>query len=94
MSTINQSGHASNFCQTIKSCAQMLPTKPKDSISEETAPIFVRIGQRVIDKIATTAIKPSLNLVVSFLGFAPFGPHPSHPHKAPAIKTNCKAALA
>jgi hypothetical protein len=88
MLTINQIGHASNFCQIINNCAQTLPTNPNDSITEDAAPMLVSIGHSTSAKKTITLASNNLFFVARFFGLAPFGPHPNQPQIAPTIKTN------
>ena len=94
MLTITHSGQASNLCQIMNSCAITLPTKPKDSITVEEAPMLTKTGQSAKEARVKTKIRVTLSFVEDFRGFAPLGPQPNQPQIPPAIKTNCSAALA
>ena len=72
----------------MSSCATTLPTKPKDSIADEVAPMFISKGQIINEEIATNTNVSNLSLLVDFLGFAPLAPQPNHPQMPPAIKIN------
>jgi hypothetical protein len=75
-------------------CAIKLPNKINESSQVPAAPIDASAGASKIQDTTKAKSQITLSLFFKLSGLAPLFPQPNQPQMPPAIKTNCRAALA